>query len=47
MESLYYKSFKQIREQHPDMTDIEADTAAPKLESYEEQMFNFIMFLCF
>lgn len=47
MNSKYYKTWKESKKLYPEMDEKEEAVAAPRLQSYEEQIFGFIMFLCF
>lgn len=47
METKYYQTLDRVKEIYPDMSEQEAVFAAPKVEDIEEQLFGFIMFLCY
>jgi hypothetical protein len=47
MKTKYYKTWPEYMAKHPDMMEEEAKVAPPRIQMYEEQMFGFIMFLCF
>lgn len=47
MNTKYYKTWPEYMAEHPEMSEEEAKVAAPRLQSYEEMMFGFVMFLCF
>lgn len=46
MNSKYYKTWEEYRAEHLELTDEQAQVVAPRIQSYEERMFSFIMFLC-
>lgn len=41
----YYKTFEEYKTEHPEIDEKQASAMAPKMQSYDEAMFNFIMFL--
>ena len=41
----YYKSWEQYKEEHPEIDEKILEAMAPKMQSYEEQVFGFVMFL--
>ncbi|MFZ7121681.1 MAG: hypothetical protein ACOWWH_12145 [Eubacteriaceae bacterium] len=43
MESKYYKTWEQYKEQHPELENNDVNEAASKIQKYEEMMFNFII----
>lgn len=45
MTTKYYKTWEEYRADNPDVVEMEK-AIAPKIQSYEERMFGFIMFLC-
>ncbi|KPU44265.1 hypothetical protein OXPF_24330 [Oxobacter pfennigii] len=46
METKYYKNWQEYMAQHTEIDEKQAAVMAPKLQSYEEMLFSFIMFLC-
>lgn len=46
METKYYKSWEQYMAEHPEVDEKQAKVMAPKIQTYEEMLFGFIMFLC-
>ena len=46
METKYYKTWEEYLASHPEIDEKEASVMAPVLQSYEDMMFGFIMFLC-
>lgn len=46
MQTKYYKTWEQYQSEHPEITDEQAQVVGPRLQSYEERLFAFIMFLC-
>ena len=46
METNYYKTWEQYLAEHPEIDEKEAQFMAPKMQSYEDMLFGFIMFLC-
>ncbi len=47
MDSKYYQTAQKVKESLSEMSEEEAAVAIPVLESYEEQLFGFVMFLCY
>lgn len=45
MNTKYYKTWDQYLAEHPEIDAKQATAMAPKMQSYEEMMFGFIMFL--
>ncbi|EHQ90997.1 hypothetical protein [Desulfosporosinus youngiae] len=46
MNTNYYKTWEEYLAEHPEIDEQEAQVMAPKMQSYEDMMFSFIMFLC-
>lgn len=46
MHSKYYKTWEEYKAEHPEIDPKQEDVMAAKLQSYEERLFGFIMFLC-
>lgn len=46
MNTDYYKTWEEYLAGHPEIDETEAQAMAPKMQSYEDMMFSFIMFLC-
>ncbi|GAW31017.1 hypothetical protein [Carboxydocella sp. JDF658] len=46
MNSKYYKTWEQYLAEHPEIDEKQAQAMAQKMQTYEEMMFAFIMFLC-
>jgi hypothetical protein len=47
MDTKYYLDTMRLKESYQEMSEEEFAEAKPVLESYEEQMFGFVMFLCY
>jgi hypothetical protein len=47
VESKYYKAWEQYRAENPEVQGPNEDVIASRIQSYEERMFGFIMFLIF
>ncbi|NLZ38195.1 MAG: hypothetical protein GX893_01125 [Firmicutes bacterium] len=47
LKSKYYKTWEEYRALNPDIDEKQAKAMAEKMQSYEEMMFAFVMFLCF
>lgn len=45
MKSKYYTSWEEYRETHPELEGKPVEVIAPKIQKYEDIMFNFIMSL--
>ncbi|MBB6217339.1 hypothetical protein HNQ80_003458 [Anaerosolibacter carboniphilus] len=45
METKYYKTWEQYVAEHPEIDKRLANVMAPKMQSYEEMMFAFVMML--
>lgn len=45
MNTNYYKTWEQYKAEHPEIEENHEKAMAPKMQSYEEMMFGFIMFL--
>lgn len=45
MNTKYYKAWEEYKEEHPEIDEKIAKAMAPKMQSYEEMMFGFVMFL--
>lgn len=41
----YYQTWDEYKEQHPEIDDKRAEIMAPKMQSYEEMMFQFVILL--
>lgn len=46
MNSKYYKTWEEYKAENREITENQEKVIAPKIQSYEEMMFKFIMFLC-
>lgn len=46
MNTNYYKTWEEYLAEHPEVDEKEAQAMGPKIQSYEDEMFKFIMFLC-
>lgn len=46
LDSKYYKTWEDYQRENPALTEEQAKVIAPRLMSYEEMLFQFIMFLC-
>lgn len=46
METKYYRTWEQYLAEHPEIDEKQAAVVGPKVQSYEERLFAFIMFLC-
>lgn len=46
MKAKYYKTWEQYKAEHPEIDEKQEKVIAPKMQSYEERLFAFIMFLC-
>ena len=47
MDTKYYKTWEQYKALHPEITEKEEKAMGFRMQSYEEMMFAFVMFLCF
>ncbi|AKL96689.1 hypothetical protein CACET_c32450 [Clostridium aceticum] len=45
METKYYKTWEEYKTEHPEVEERLEGVMAPKLQSYEEMLFGFIMSL--
>jgi hypothetical protein len=46
MNTKYYKTWEEYLADHPEITEEQAAVVGPKMQSYEDGLFGFIMFLC-
>lgn len=46
MNTNYYKTWEEYLAGHPELDEKEAQVMASKMQSYEEMLFAFVMFLC-
>ncbi|WP_214659048.1 hypothetical protein [Candidatus Formimonas warabiya] len=46
MNTNYYKTWEEYLAEHPEIDEKQAQVMAPKMQTYEEMLFGFIMFLC-
>ena len=46
MDTNYFKTWEEYLAAHQEIDEQEAQVMAPKMQSYEDMMFSFIMFLC-
>lgn len=46
MNTKYYKTWEEYIAEHPEVDAKQAQVMAPKMQTYEEMLFGFIMFLC-
>lgn len=46
MNTNYYTTWAEYLNGHPELDEKEAQVMAPKMQSYEEMLFAFVMFLC-
>lgn len=42
----YYKTWEEYLTEHPDVDEKQSKAMAPKMQTYEEMLFGFIMYLC-
>ncbi|WP_347491678.1 hypothetical protein ABDB91_18220 [Desulfoscipio sp. XC116] len=45
MNTKYYKTWEEYKAQHPEIEDKQAGVMAPKMQSYEDMMFEFVIYL--
>lgn len=45
MDTKYYKTWEEYKAEHPEIQERLEGVIAPKIQSYEEMMFNFVMML--
>ncbi|ARE89154.1 hypothetical protein [Clostridium formicaceticum] len=45
MNTKYYKTWEEYKAEHPELEERLEGVMAPKMQSYEEMMFNFVMAL--
>ncbi|ARE89160.1 hypothetical protein [Clostridium formicaceticum] len=43
MDTKYYKTWEEYRAEHPEMEERLEGVMAPKIQTYEEMMFSFVM----
>ncbi|MHB8076635.1 hypothetical protein [Desulfosporosinus fructosivorans] len=46
MNTNYYQTWEEYLAEHTELDEKEAQVIAPKMQTYEEMLFSFIMFLC-
>ncbi|MDT3701068.1 MAG: hypothetical protein RO469_16815 [Thermincola sp.] len=46
MQSKFYKTWEEYKAENPEITEKQEKVMAPKIQSYEDALFGFIMFLC-
>jgi hypothetical protein len=45
IESKYYKTWEQYKAEHPEISEREEKAMAKRMQTYEEMMYGFVMFL--
>ncbi|NLM45587.1 MAG: hypothetical protein GX200_02130 [Firmicutes bacterium] len=45
IESKYYKTWEQYMAEHPEISEREEKAMSSRMQTYEEMMFGFVMFL--
>ncbi len=46
MNSKYYQTWEEYKAENPEITEKQEQAMAPKMQTYDEMLFSFIMFLC-
>lgn len=46
MDTKYYMTWPEYKVEHSEIDEKQEKVMAPKIQTYEEMMFGFIMFLC-
>ena len=47
MNTKYYKTWEEYKALHPEINEKEEQAMVMRMQTYEEMMFGFVMFLCF
>lgn len=45
LDTKYYKTWEEYKAQHPEIDARQAEAMAPKMQSYEDMMFEFVIYL--